>query len=51
MNSFYDDVKIEIENDKKLAKQLMLQPMKGNTFHYYSLLDVFYCKGISKNKV
>lgn len=51
MNNFYDIIEKTIDNDKVLAKKMMLQPLKGNTSIYYTILDSFHCEGISKNKV
>jgi hypothetical protein len=37
-------------NNKKIAKDLMMQPMRGNTAYYYSMLSDFLCDGISQRK-
>ena len=51
MHSFYNIIERAIDNNKVLAKKMVLQPLKGNTSIYYTILDSFHCEGISKNKV
>lgn len=51
MNNLYNRIERDTGNDKLLTKQIMLQPLKGNTSIFYSILNSFYSEGISRNKV
>lgn len=49
MNYMFDRIE-HLTNDQDLAKQNVLQPIKGNTSAYYFLLGDFIYDGKSKNK-
>lgn len=51
MNYLLDNIEIATENNKDLANKILLQSIKGNTSYYYTMLDLFHCKGISRDKI
>jgi len=51
MNRQIDMLEKVTDNDKGFAKSFMPQAAKGNTSSFYTLLNGFYCEGISKNKI
>ena len=51
MNNLFDNIEIATENDIELANKILLQSIKGNTSYYYTMLDLFYCEGISRDKI
>lgn len=51
MNDLLDNFEIAIENDIELAKKIFLQSINGNTSYYYTMLDLFYCESISRDKI
>jgi hypothetical protein len=51
MNKIFDRLETVTSEDKGFSNKILRQSTKGNTSFFYSLIDMFYCKGISKNKV
>jgi hypothetical protein len=51
MNNLLDNIEIATENNKELANKILLQSIKGNTSYYCTMLDLFHCKGISRDKI
>jgi hypothetical protein len=51
MNDLLDNIEIATDNNIELANKILLQSIKGNTSYYYTMLDLFYCEGISRDKI
>lgn len=51
MNNLFNRLESANSADKGFSNKILRQSAKGNTASFYSLLDMFYCKGISKNKI
>jgi hypothetical protein len=51
MNKIFDRLETATSADKGFSNKILRQSAKGNTASFYSLMDMFYCQGISKNKV
>lgn len=51
MNDLLDNIEIATENNIEIANKILLQSIKGNTSYYYTMLDLFYCEGISRDKI
>lgn len=51
INKIFDRLETATSADKGFSNKILRQSAKGNTASFYSLMDMFYCQGISKNKV
>ena len=51
MNKIFDRLETATLADKGFSNKILRQSAKGNTSSFYSLIDMFYCQGISQNKV
>jgi hypothetical protein len=51
MNDLLDNIEIATENNIELANKILLQSIKGNTSYYYTMLNLFHCEGISRDKI
>ncbi len=51
MNKIFDRLETATSADKGFSNKILRQSAKGNTASFYSLMDMFYCQGISKNKI
>ncbi len=51
MNKIFDRLETATSSDKGFSNKILRQSAKGNTASFYSLIDDFYCQGISKNKI
>jgi hypothetical protein len=51
VNRWFDKIEEATKEEKGFAKNVLRQSAKGNTSFYYTILDQFYCQGITKNKV
>jgi len=51
MNKIFDRLETATLADKGFSNKILRQSAKGNTSSFYLLIDMFYCQGISKNKV
>ncbi len=51
MNKIFDRLETATLADKGFSNKILRQSAKGNTSSFYSLIDMFYYQGISKNKV
>lgn len=51
MNNLLNNFEIATENNKGLTNKILLESAKGNTSYYYTMLDLFYCEGISRDKI
>ncbi len=51
IDNLLNTIEISTENNIELAKKILLQATKGNTSYYYTMLDLFYCDGISRDKI
>ena len=51
MNKIFDRLETATSADKGFSNKILRQSAKGNTSSFYSMIDMFYCEGISKNKV
>lgn len=51
MNDLLDNIEIATENNIEIANKILLQSIKGNTSYYYTMLDLFCCEGISRDKI
>ena len=51
MNDLIDKIEIATENNIELTNKILLQSIKGNTSYYYTMLDLFHCEGISRDKI
>lgn len=51
MNKIFDRLEGVTSADEGFSNKILRQSAKGNTASFYSLMDMFYCQGISKNKI
>lgn len=51
MNNIFDRIETATFEYKGFSNKILRQSAKGNTSLFYTLIDMFYCEGISKNKV
>jgi hypothetical protein len=51
MNKIFDRLESVTSADEGFSNKILRQSAKGNTASFYSLMDMFYCQGISKNKI
>lgn len=51
MNKIFDRLETFTSVDEGFSNKILRQSAKGNTASFYSILDMFYCQGISKNKI
>jgi hypothetical protein len=51
MNDIIDELEIKTSEDNQFANKFLRQTTKGNTSFFYSVINMFYVQGISKNKI
>jgi len=51
MNKIFDRLESVTSSEKGFSNKILRQSAKGNTASFYSIMDMFYCQGISKNKI
>lgn len=51
INKIFDRLETDTSSDKGFSNKILRQSAKGNTASFYSLMDMFYCQGISRNKI
>lgn len=51
MNKIFDRLESVTSADEGFSNKILRQSAKGNTASFYSIMDMFYCQGISKNKI
>lgn len=51
MNKIFDRLETATSEDEGFSNKILRQSAKGNTASFYSLMDMFYCQAISKNKI